>query len=417
MREFLKRKWRNILLFLSIVGPGLITANADNDAGGIATYATVGAHYGYQMLWGVVLMTISLAIIQEMSARMGVVTGKGLSDLIREEFGVKLTFFAMATLMLANIGTVIAEFAGIAASLDVFGVPSAVSVPIVAILIWLLVVKGSYRMAEKAFLLLSLVFLSYVVSGFLAKPDWNEVITASLHPRFVWEGEFILLFIGMIGTTITPWMQFFLQSSVVDKEIPLKMYPYERADVLVGAFITDFVAFFIIVCTAATLFKSGVRVSSAEDAALALGPLAGANAKFLFALGLFGASTLGASIVPLSTSYAICEAFGWESSINRKFREAPVFFTLYTALIIIGACVIFIPVRHLFQIMLVSQVINGILVPVILIFMLKLTNNRRVMGEYVNKPLFNSLAYLTVGAIILLTVIYTINLFIPFLAR
>ncbi len=413
MKEFLKQKWRVFLLFLSIVGPGLITANADNDAGGIATYATVGARYGYKMLWGILLITVSLAIIQEMSARMGVVTGKGLSDLIREEFGVRLTFFAMATLLLANIGTVLAEFAGIAASLHLFGIPSCVSVPIVALLIWLLVVKGSYGIAEKAFLILSLVFISYIVSGFLAKPDWHEVMRSSLHPQFVWEGEFILLFIGMIGTTITPWMQFFLQSSVVDKEIPIEHYKYERADVLIGAFVTDFVAFFIIVCTAATLHQSGIFVKTAEDAAQALGPLAGAYAKYLFALGLFGASTLGAGIVPLSTSYAICEAFGWESSINRSFKEAPIFFTLYTFLIIVGACIIFIPMRHLFTLMLVSQVVNGILVPIILIFMLKLTNDPRVMGEYTNKPLFNFFAYITVGAIILLTVFYTLSLFTP----
>ncbi|TCL62771.1 NRAMP (natural resistance-associated macrophage protein)-like metal ion transporter [Hydrogenispora ethanolica] len=413
MRDFWKRKWRSFLLFLTIVGPGLITANADNDAGGIATYATIGAKYGYKMLWGLLLITFSLAIIQEMSARMGVVTGKGLSDLIREQFGVRLTLFAMVTLFLANIGTVIAEFAGIAASLDIFGVPSIISVPVVALLIWLLVVKGSYALAEKAFLILSLVFLSYVVSGVLAKPDWHEVLKASVHPQFVWDGQFILLFIGMIGTTITPWMQFFLQSSVVDKEIAIEHYAYERADVLIGAFITDFIAFFIIVSTAATLYKTGVVVSTAEDAARALGPLAGANAKYLFALGLFGASTLGAGIVPLSTSYAICEAFGWESSINRKFKEAPIFFTLYTLLIAIGACVIFIPVRQLFSIMLVSQVINGILVPIILIFMLKLTNDPKVMGEHTNKPFFNILSYITVGAIILLTVVYTADIFIP----
>lgn len=413
MKNFFRRQWRSLLLFLAIVGPGLITANADNDAGGIATYATIGARYGYKMLWGLFLITISLAIIQEMSARMGVVTGKGLSDLIREEFGVKLTFFAMITLLLANIGTTIAEFAGIAASLGLFGVPSLVSIPIIALLIWLLVVKGSYRIAEKAFLALSLVFMSYVISGVMAKPNWSEVWGATFHPQFVWEGEFLLLFIGMIGTTITPWMQFFLQSSVVDKEIGIKHYPYERLDVLIGAFITDFIAFFIIVCTAATLFKSGISVNSAESAAQALGPLAGPNAKYLFALGLFGASTLGAGIVPLSTSYAICEAFGWESSINRKFKEAPVFFTLYTALIVIGACVIFIPEHQLFSIMLISQVINGILVPIILIFMLKLTNNPRVMGTYTNPPWFNFLANLTVWGIILLTVIYTINLFVP----
>ena len=413
MRNFLKRQWRSMLLFLAILGPGLITATADNDAGGIATYATIGARYGYKMLWGLLLITFSLAIIQEMSARMGVVTGKGLSDLIREEFGVKLTFFAMITLLLANIGTTIANFAGIAASLSIFGIPSFISVPLVALLIWLLVVKGSYRIAEKAFLVLSLVFLSYVASGIMAKPDWHEVWQATFRPQFVWEGQFFLLFVGMIGTTITPWMQFFLQSSVVDKEIAIKHYPYERADVLFGAFVTDFIAFFIIVCTAATLHKSGIMVDSAESAAQALGPLAGEYAKYLFAIGLFGASTMGAGILPLSTSYAICEAFGWESSINRKFKEAPVFFTLFTALIVMGVLVIFIPVQRLFSIMLFSQVINGILVPIILIFMLKLTNNPRVMGSHTNPRWFNIVAYLSVGAIILMTVLYTLSIFTP----
>lgn len=412
MRDFFKHQWRSIILFLSIAGPGLITANADNDAGGIATYAKIGSLYGYKMLWGLLLITVCLAIIQEMSARMGVVTGKGLSDLIREEFGVKLTFFAMITLLLANTGTIMAEFAGVAASLGLFGIPSFVSIPVVAAVIWLLVVKGSYRIAEKAFLGLSLVFISYVISGVMAKPDWNEVWDSTFKPQFVWEGQFIILFIAMIGTTITPWMQFFLQSSVVDKAIPIKHYPYERADVLCGAFVTDFVAFFIIVCTAATLFKSGIAVETAESAALAFGPLAGGYAKYLFAIGLFGASTLGTGIVPLSTSYAVCEAFGWESSINRKFKEAPAFFTLYTLLIFMGTLVIFIPQKDLFSLMLISQVINGILAPIILIFMLKLTNNPRVMGPYVNKPIFNFFAYLTVGGIIVLTVIYTLSLFI-----
>lgn len=422
------RRLANILLFLSIIGPGIITANADNDAGGITTYAYVGAAYQYKLLWGIFLITFSLAIVQEMCARMGVVTGKGLSDLIRENFGVRMTLFAMTTLLIANIFTTIAEFAGIAASLQIIriepffsnGIPPFVSVPVMAVLIWLLVIKGSYKMVEKAFLLLSLIFIAYIFSGFLAKPDWGHVFRDMFIPSFSLEGKnlladrnYIMLFIGMIGTTITPWMQFFLQSTIVDKGLKLKHYIYEKWDVFIGAFITDFVAFFIVVSTAATLFTSGKRtIEFASDAAVALRPVAGDYAYLLFAAGLFGASVLAACVLPLSTSYAICEAFGWESGIDNKFSEAPIFFSIYTGLIFIGAAVAMIPGINLVNIMLFSQVVNGILVPVILVFMLKLVNNRQLMGNYTNSRTFNIIAWITVIFVIVLTVVLTLSTFI-----
>lgn len=415
-------KFRNIMLFMSVLGPGLITANADNDAGGIATYASVGAAYGYKLLWALILITISLGIVQEMCARMGAVTGKGLSDLIREHFGVKLTFFAMVTLLIANITTAIADFAGIAASAELItgvipGLPAGfpikyVVVPVMAALLWLLVIKGSYKAVEKAFLALSLVFISYVISGIMAKPDWGLVAKSTFVPAFDWnDSKFILLFIGTIGTTITPWMQFFLQSSVVDKGIDAKHYKYERVEVLFGALVTDFISFFIIVSTAAAIYYTvgPKEIQTASDAARALQPLAGEYASLLFAIGLFGASVLAASVLPLSTSYAICEAFGWESGIDKKWNEAPVFFGLYTVLIIIGAGVVLFPNINLIKIMLVSQEVNGILIPVILVYMLKLINNKEIMGEYVNSKAYNIIAWTTVIFVIALTILLLIS--------
>lgn len=419
MRLIKNSKLKNILLFVSVLGPGLITANADNDAGGIATYASVGAAYGYNLLWALILITISLGIVQEMCARMGVVTGKGLSDLIREQFGVKLTFFAMVTLLIANVTTTIADFAGIAAATDLiasygfWGLTAGVKakyvvVPVVALLLWFLVIKGNYKAVEKAFLALSLVFVSYVISGIIAKPDWSQVVRNTFIPSFNWkDSKFILLFIATIGTTITPWMQFFLQSSVVDKGIDIKSYKYERAEVLFGALVTDFVSFFIIVSTAAMIYyRSGPKeIQTAADAAIALKPLAGEYASLIFAVGLFGASVLAASVLPLSTSYAICEAFGWESGLDKKWNEAPVFFGLYTALIIIGAGYVLFPKINLIKIMLISQEVNGLLIPVILIYMLRLINNKEVMGEYVNSRGYNIVAWLTVIFVIALTVL------------
>ncbi|HBM81928.1 MAG TPA: Mn transporter [Clostridiaceae bacterium] len=403
------------MLFLSVLGPGLITANADNDAGGIATYAQVGAAYGYKLLWSLILITISLGIVQEMCSRMGAVTGKGLSDLIREQFGVKLTLFAMVTLLIANITNIIADFAGIAASADlllpgnIMGIPAKfIVVPLVAFFLWMLIIKGNYKQVEKAFLLLTLVFISYVISGVALKPDWGLILKSTFVPTFDFkDSKFILLFIGTIGTTITPWMQFFLQSSVVDKGINIKNYKYEKAEVLFGAFITDFISFFIIVSTAAVIYyRVGPReIQTAGDAAIALKPLAGNYASLLFAVGLFGASVLAASVLPLSTSYAICEAFGWESGIDKKWNEAPVFFGLYTALIAAGAGIVLLPKINLIKIMLISQEVNGILLPVILVYMLKLINNKELMGEYVNSKGYNIVAWTTVIFVIALTLL------------
>lgn len=399
------RRLQALAVALSVIGPGLVTANADNDAGGITTYASVGAAYGYEMLWGLLLITFSLAVVQEMSARMGAVTGKGLSDLIREEFGVRWTVVAMLTLLCSNMATTAAEFAGIAAAMEIFGVSRYIAVPASGLIVWLAVVKGSYKQLEKFFLALSVVFATYVVSGFLARPDWPAVARSLVVPTIRWEPRFIVLFIGMIGTTITPWMQFYLQSSVVDKGISAKDYRWTRLDVLFGAFVTDFVAFFIIVSTAATLHRAGILVETAEHAAQALAPLAGGYATVLFAGGLLGASFLAAFILPLSTAYAVCEAFGWESSVDRRFNEAPVFFGLFSFLILFGVVVVLIPGLSLVKMMIFAQIVSGILVPIIMVFQLKLINNRRLMGVQVNGPVYNAVTWVTVAFVVLLTLL------------
>ena len=409
MKNFAAKKSRKIFFIMSIVGPGLITVNAGNDAGGIATYASVGAKYGYQMLWGLLLITFSLAIIQEMNARMAVVTGKGLSDLIRERFGVKWTFFAMFVLFVANFGVVLADFAGIASSMELFSVNKYVSVPVMAVIIWLLVTKGSYSKVEKVFLGFTIVFFGYIISAFLAKPDWGEVFHSMATPTLSLETGFLLAFIGMIGTTITPYMQFYLQSSIVDKKMSIKDYKYEKLDVYIGSFWGNAVSFFIIVCTAATLYRSGIVIETAKDAALALKPLAGENAFILFGGGLFGASVLAAAIIPLSTSYAICEAFGWESGIDSSYKEAPAFFGIYTFIIATSSLLILIPGMPLLKILIVTQQIAGILSPIILIFMTILVNDKRIMGQYVNTKMQNIISITTVLFIVTLSVILLVS--------
>ncbi|MBI5698910.1 Nramp family divalent metal transporter [Candidatus Saganbacteria bacterium] len=404
---------RRILIFLAIMGPGIITACADNDAGGITTYSVAGASFGYEMLWGLFLITIALAVVQEMCARMGAVTGKGLSDLIRENFGVRWTMFAMGILLIANLFTIIADFAGIAASGEIFGISRFFFIPLMAGVIWFTVLRGSYKIVERVFLGFCLAQFAYIFSGFMAKPDWSLALRHTFVPTFRMDAHFILIFIGVIGTTITPWMQFYIQSSIRDKGITVKQYKYERLEVLFGAFLTDFVSFFIIVASAATLFKYGIHIETARDAAVALGPLAGGFAETLFALGLFGASTLTASIVTLSSSYAICEAFGWESGINKNFREAPIFYGLFTFLILIGAGVVLWPKLSLIVVMLLSQEVNGILLPFILIFMLILINNRRIMGKEVNSTFYNVIAGLVVAALIVLTLILVVTSLFP----
>ena len=409
--SFLRRFSRKRLLaFLAIMGPGLVTATADNDAGGIATYATVGAAYGYSLLWILILITISLGVVQEMAARLAVVTGKGLSDLIREEFGVRTTAFAMFTLLIANVATTIAEFAGIAAASELLGIPKYIAVPLSAVLIWFVVVRGNYKRVEKIFLALSLVFVAYIFAGLIARPNWGDVAHGLVTPTIIPETKFVLLFIATVGTTITPWMQFYLQASIVDKGLTPEEYPYARVDVLFGAFVTDFFSFFMIVATGATLFVAGVReINSAGEAAQALAPIAGPLAEQLFALGLLGASLLAGSILPLSTAYAICEAFGWERGVNQTMEDAPVFYGLYTGLIVIGAAVALIPNAPLFLILLLSQDVNGILLPVILILLLRLANNPRLMGKHVNSRLANAVSWSTALVLIAATIVLLVS--------
>ena len=403
------RRFRRAFVLLAVIGPGLITSNADNDAGGIATYSQAGAQFGYQMLWILVAVTVSLAVVNEMGARMGVVTGKGLADLIRERFGVRRTTFAMALLLFANAFTTVAEFAGIAAGLELFGVPRFVSVPAAAVVIWLLVVRGSYPVVEKVLLSITVVYVTYVISGFLAHPPWLEVLRSSVVPHVVPRRDFVLLAIALIGTTVTPWMQFYLQAAVADKGIPNEHLAYSQTEVVGGAFVTDFVDFFIIIATAATLFGhlSPAQLSSmqAGDFARALEPAAGQAATALFAVGLVGASVLAGSVVPLSTAYAVTEAFGWERGVGRDLGEAPAFFGIFTGLLAIGTAAVMIPGLPLVTLILLSQDANGIILPAILIFMLVLLNDRRIMGRHVNGRLANTVAGLTVAVLIGLTLI------------
>jgi NRAMP (natural resistance-associated macrophage protein)-like metal ion transporter len=405
MKKLLSTKFKKLIFIMTIIGTGLITVNAGNDAGGITTYASVGASYGYKMLWGLLLITFSLAVVQEMNARMAVVTGKGLSDLIREKFGVKLTFFAMTILLIANMGVVLGDFAGIAASLELFNISKYISIPIVSVVIWFVVTKGSYKKVENIFLLFTFVFFTYIISAFLTKPDWGNVMTSMVTPTLEFNTGFLLTFIGMIGTTITPYMQFYLQSSIVDKKLSINDYKYEKLDVYLGSFWGNAVSFFIIVCTAMTLYKAGITITSAEEAAISLRPLAGEAAFTLFGAGLFGASVLATAVIPLSTSYAICEAFGWESGVDNDYKDAPAFFGIYTGIIVLGALFILIPGISLIQIILATQEVAGILSPIILTFMIILINDKRIMGKYVNNKTQNIISWFTVIFIIALSLI------------
>jgi len=403
MKEIIKKRWAKISYILAIVGPGLITVNAGNDAGGISTFASIGAKYGYSMLWGLLLLTFALAIIQEMNARMAVVSGKGLSDLIREKFGVKWTFFAMIVLLIANFGVTLGDFAGVAASLELFGITKYISVPVVAILISYLVSHGSYNKVEKIFLMFSFAFFSYIFSAIIIKPDWPEVFKAVVSPSIEMNSAYLLTFIGLIGTTISPYMQFYLQAAIVDKNLSLKDYKYERLDVYLGAVWGAVISFFVIVVTAATLHKAGIQADSVSSIALALKPLAGDYAFILFGAGLFGASVLACAIIPLSTAYAICEAFGWENGVNNTPSEAKAFFTILFGIIGITASLVLIPNLNLIPLILRTQQIAGILVPVILIFMILLINDRNIMGTMVNNRFQNIVSTLTVLFIISLT--------------
>jgi Mn2+/Fe2+ NRAMP family transporter len=396
-----------LALILAVVGPGFITANVDNDAGGIWTYSVAGAQFGYSLLWVMIPTTIALVVVQEMASRMGAATGKGLSDLIREEFGFRVTFFLMLALVITNFGNVMAEFAGVASSLQLFHIPKYISVPVAAGIVWLLVVQGTYSSVEKIFLVASGFYVCYIVAGVLAHPDWRAAAFATVtRPQDVGIRNYGYLYmvIGLVGTTIAPWMQFYLQASVVEKGVTMRQYRASRWDVIVGCFFAAIVAWFIIVACAATLHTAGkTQIRDAADAAEALRPLAGEYAYLLFAAGLFNASLFAASILPISTAYAVCEGLGFESGLDKKFHEAPVFYWLYTLIIVVGAGVLLIPRFPLAHIMVLSQVVNGVVLPFVLIFMLLLVNDRELMGTHVNTRAFNAIAWLTVGVMIALT--------------
>lgn len=409
IRDAIKRRWKGLLLFLAVMGPGIITSNVDNDAGGIATYSMAGAHFGNNLLWTLIPVMVVLIIIQEMSARMGVVTGKGLSDLIRERFGVKVTVYLLFGIFLTNFGNVIAEFAGVASSLEIFHVSKFVSVPLSAVIVWLLVVKGTYRSVEKIFLFACLFYVTYIVSGILSRPDWAAIGTSLVRPSLDFSPGRLGMIIGLVGTTIAPWMQFYLQASIVEKNIAVKDYRHARLDVIIGSFIVTIVAGFIILTCAATLFKAGVRVETAADAALALKPLAGKYCSALFAFGLLNASLFAASILPLSTAFLICEGLGWENGVNKKFSEAPQFYGLYSFLVFFGAAVILLPRIPLFRVMLISQMVNGAVLPVVLVFMLILVNSRKLMGRHKNGRVYNIVSWTTVVALVALTACYALS--------
>jgi NRAMP (natural resistance-associated macrophage protein)-like metal ion transporter len=402
------RRWRvRIVLFLAVVGPGFITANVDNDSGGILTYSQAGAQFGHSLLWTMIPITLALIVVQEMTARMGAVTGKGLSDLIREEFGFRITFFMMIGILLTNFGNVVSEFAGIAGSLEIFGLPRHYTVPICGLIVWFIVVKGQYKSVEKVFLAASFFYITYIVAGVLAKPDWTSALIATVKPpaRSDWaQSGYVYMVIGLVGTTIAPWMQFYLQSSIVEKGITKRQLRASRLDVITGCFFTDLVAWFIIVACAATLYTHGYHtINRPEDAAQALKPLAERFAYILFAAGLFNASLFAASILPLSTAYTVCEGLGFESGVGQKFSEAPVFYWLYTILIVAGGGFVLSPKLPLVKVIILSQVVNGIVLPFVLIFMLLLINKKELMGEYTNSRLFNAVAWATTAIMILLT--------------
>ncbi len=395
--------WRTLGIFFALIGPGIITSNVDNDAGGITTYSLAGSEFGLSLLWTLIPITVALIIIQEMGARMGAVSGKGLSDLIRERFGARPTFYLMIALFLTNLGNTISEFAGVAAGMEIFGVSKYISVPLAGFFVWWLVVKGTYKTVEKVFLVACVFYISYVISGFMVRPDWAQIRSEFLTPTLRWDASFLTMAVGVVGTTIAPWMQFYLQSSVVDKGLKAEDYEYARADVIFGSVIVNVVAFFIIMLCAVTIFQAGVKIESAKDAALALAPLAGKYSTWLFAFGLLNASLFAASILPLSTAYTICEAFGWEASVNRRFEEAPQFYGLYSLMVLLGMIVILFPNVPLISIMFYSQVINGALLPFVLIFMLVLVNDPRIMGSYTNGTVMNLLSYTTIVILIALS--------------
>ena len=407
------KRWKSFLLFLTVMGPGIITANIDNDASGITTYSVAGARFGYELLWTLIPTTVALVVIQEMCGRMGVITGKGLADLIRENYGVKAAFYLMLGLFVANFGNTVADFAGWAASMEILGLSKYIMVPIGALAIWILVAKGSYRFVENVLLIACLIFVGYIISGFMAKPDWAGVAKSRFIPHLEWNAEYIYLSIGIIGTTITPWMQFYLQSSIAEKGIKKEDYKASRLDVIIGCSITDIISFFIIVTCATILFPNGIRVNEASEAAMALRPFAGDYASLLFAVSLANASILGAMIVPLATAYYICEAMGWEAGVNKSFKEAPQFMGIYTMMIAAGAVVVLVPNAPLVFLMVLSAVVNGLMLPFVLIFVIMLINNPKIMGEFVNSRVYNVISWGTVVTVALLTVLFVFSTIFP----
>jgi len=406
--------FKNLTIFFALLGPGIITGSVDNDAGGITTYSVAGAIYGYGMIWTLIPSLIVLLVIQEMNARMGIVTGKGLSDLIRENAGVKVTFFIFIGLLLSNIGNTTTEFAGVAGSMEIFGISKYISVPAASFFVWLLVVKGTYKIAERIFLIFSASLLTYVISALMAKPQWSEIGSAIINPGIEFNTKSITVVIALVGTTIAPWMQFYMQSSVIEKGLKMKNYKFTVIDIVVGCIVTVVVAFFIMVACGSTLYPNGIEITEAKDAALSLEPLAGRLASHVFAFGLFVASVFSATILPLATAFYVCEAFGFETGIDKSWDEAKEFYILYTGILIISAIIILIPDAPLIDISIWSQVLNGILLPVVLVSMILLINNKKIMGRYTNKPFQNIIGWGAVGIIAVLSVLLLI---MPVLGR
>ncbi len=408
---------RNLIIFLAVLGPGIVTGSVDNDAGGITTYSVAGAIFGYKLLWTLIPSFIILAVVQEMNARMGIVTGKGLADLIRENFGVKITFFIFLGLLAADIGNTATEFAGVAGSMDIFGISKYLSVPLTALVVWIIVVKGNYKTTERIFLLFSFCLLSYIVSAILAKPDWAQIGKAFIKPDMRINKDYLAMVLGIVGTTVAPWMQFYMQSAVIEKRIKIEDYKFVIADVIIGCVATIVVAFFIIVACAATLHQNGIVINEAKDAAISLKPFAGIFASELFAFGLFVASVFSATILPLATAFYVCEAFGFEAGINKKINEAPQFYALFTFIILVSVIIILIPNAPLIAITIWSQIINAMLLPVVLISMITMVNNKKIMGEFTNNKFQNSVGWLTTIVLITLTVMLIISPLLSYLHK
>jgi Mn2+/Fe2+ NRAMP family transporter len=404
--------WRRVSIFVSVVGPGIITANVDNDAGGLTTYSQAGAHFGLKLLWLFLPVTLLLIMVQEMVNRMGVVTGQGLSDMIRERFGVKVTFYLMLLVLATNFGNVMAEFAGIASAGAIFGIPHLVTVPLCGFLVWLLVLRWNYKAVEKVFLGACLFYVAYPITFFIIRPNMLAVARAAVTPTVELSRDYLVMLIGVIGTTIAPWMQFYQQAAVAEKNIRVEDYFYSRLDTIVGGIVVSFVAACIVGVCAYTLHPAGVRIDTAGQAAAALAPLAGRGSAYLYAIGLWNASLFAASILPLSTSYTICEALGWESGVDKDFETAPHFYVLYTGLILLGGLTVLLPGISLVKVMFWSQVINGLLLPVILVFILLLVNNRRIMGRHVNGMVYNTVCWVSATAIALVSAGYVVALFL-----